>query len=388
MKSATRLIVASRFELPLLGSNQDSPDPESGVLPITPRGTNGAEGARTPDLLGAIQALSQLSYSPSRDSKVNSPPARRQPVTFLVSRCRGKPLSLLAPSDVRLSHAARRHHPRQLRRRPGRARLPTTHRPRPLPRLAPGLQQRRAGWPGAKRLAAQRALRHAPHDVRDRGLLRPLHLRLGGARRPPGMQDLLPARLRRQPHRRHHPGRVGTALPRRPGPRHPAPPPLPRPTPRPHHPEPAPRALRVMRPVATSFSGVVPAPIEKVFTVLTDPARIQHWLPGCRTVKPHGPGTLAKGSRLSVWFGKRATTLEIIELSPPTAFSWADRAKRAGSQTQFKLQFAGGTTIITMRDVWTPMSLGHLLRGRFLGRRNSRRTFEAVLDNLRYLALR
>ncbi len=65
-RSATRLIVASRFELPLLGSNQDSPDPESGVLPVTPRGSvfHGAEGARTPDLLGAIQALSQLSYSP------------------------------------------------------------------------------------------------------------------------------------------------------------------------------------------------------------------------------------------------------------------------------------------------------------------------------------
>ena len=27
-----------RFTLPLLGSNQDSPDPESGVLPVTPRG--------------------------------------------------------------------------------------------------------------------------------------------------------------------------------------------------------------------------------------------------------------------------------------------------------------------------------------------------------------
>lgn len=26
------------FKLPLLGSNQDSPDPESGVLPVTPRG--------------------------------------------------------------------------------------------------------------------------------------------------------------------------------------------------------------------------------------------------------------------------------------------------------------------------------------------------------------
>src|SRR5438132_1082396 len=38
-RNATRLIVASRFELPLLGSNQDSPDPESGVLPVTPRGS-------------------------------------------------------------------------------------------------------------------------------------------------------------------------------------------------------------------------------------------------------------------------------------------------------------------------------------------------------------
>src|SRR5918997_7042903 len=55
--------------LPLLGSNQDSPDPESGVLPVTPRGSflglhHGAEGDRTPDLLIANEALSQLSYSP------------------------------------------------------------------------------------------------------------------------------------------------------------------------------------------------------------------------------------------------------------------------------------------------------------------------------------
>src|SRR5438094_8720208 len=68
-RSATRSIRASRFELPLLGSNQDSPDPESGVLPVTPRGSatldcHGAEGDRTPDLCSAIAALSQLSYSP------------------------------------------------------------------------------------------------------------------------------------------------------------------------------------------------------------------------------------------------------------------------------------------------------------------------------------
>src|SRR3989442_6527433 len=63
------------FELPLLGSNQDSPDPESGVLPVTPRGSDyGAEGARTPDLLGAIQALSQLTYSPVRARNITSLP--------------------------------------------------------------------------------------------------------------------------------------------------------------------------------------------------------------------------------------------------------------------------------------------------------------------------
>ena len=58
-------------ELPLLGSNQDSPDPESGVLPVTPRGSafdcDGAEGDRTPDLCRARTALSQLSYSPVYD---------------------------------------------------------------------------------------------------------------------------------------------------------------------------------------------------------------------------------------------------------------------------------------------------------------------------------
>ena len=31
------------FQLPLLGSNQDSPDPESGVLPVTPRGSKSAD---------------------------------------------------------------------------------------------------------------------------------------------------------------------------------------------------------------------------------------------------------------------------------------------------------------------------------------------------------
>src|ERR1051325_10408993 len=52
----------------------DCGGPESGVLPVTPRGS-GAEGARTPDLLGAIQALSQLSYTPARRARIIPPPS-------------------------------------------------------------------------------------------------------------------------------------------------------------------------------------------------------------------------------------------------------------------------------------------------------------------------
>src|SRR6059036_1407641 len=88
-RSATRMNPASRFELPLLGSNQDSPDPESGVLPVTPRGS-GAEGARTPDLLGAIQALSQLSYSPVGTRNLESPPPASNPCKLSTSAPAGR----------------------------------------------------------------------------------------------------------------------------------------------------------------------------------------------------------------------------------------------------------------------------------------------------------
>src|SRR5215218_4307736 len=88
-----------RASLPLLGSNQDSPDPESGVLPVTPRGSDafnchGAEGDRTPDLCSAIAALSQLSYSPRGD-----PPTRRKtsPGDGFRQRCPALTKSLRSP---------------------------------------------------------------------------------------------------------------------------------------------------------------------------------------------------------------------------------------------------------------------------------------------------
>ena len=51
----------------------DEKSPDSASL----RGirADGARGTRTPDLLGAIQALSQLSYSPERAAGIGRPPS-------------------------------------------------------------------------------------------------------------------------------------------------------------------------------------------------------------------------------------------------------------------------------------------------------------------------
>src|SRR5437899_6188971 len=99
-------------ELPLLGSNQDSPDPESGVLPVTPRGS-GAEGARTPDLLGAIQALSQLSYSPVGTLNLETQPPASNPRNLAASRPPANRAGYVAwcvvASGAHLASAAARH---------------------------------------------------------------------------------------------------------------------------------------------------------------------------------------------------------------------------------------------------------------------------------------
>ena len=59
-----------RFELTTLclGSRCSTTELRPRTVPIssTAMGLGGAEGNRTPDLLNAIQALSQLSYTPSK----------------------------------------------------------------------------------------------------------------------------------------------------------------------------------------------------------------------------------------------------------------------------------------------------------------------------------
>ena len=78
-----------RFQLPLLGSNQDSPDPESGVLPVTPRagavkvkpglgvgsgggrrrreteGTGGGENNRSPPIVSLLNQELSIARPPS-----------------------------------------------------------------------------------------------------------------------------------------------------------------------------------------------------------------------------------------------------------------------------------------------------------------------------------
>ncbi len=90
-----------------------------------------------------------------------------------------------------------------------------------------------------------------------------------------------------------------------------------------------------MRTETLILSGAVPAPINRVFDLMTDPGKIPDWLPRCSNVDSEGP--LKKGSRVKVNFNGRATQFEIVDLTPPTTFGWADRQARVGSRRLARL---------------------------------------------------
>ena len=139
-------------------------------------------------------------------------------------------------------------------------------------------------------------------------------------------------------------------------------------------------------PTAYTFSGVVAAPIEKVFDLLTDPTRIPDWLPTCHAVTAKGDA-LFKGERFSLRIEtpRRATEIhaEVIDYTAPTTFGWAELGPRRGTKTFFKLQFGGGSTEVTMKHVWTPGNWRAWLIGRLFRRRNAHRMFDGLLQNLR-----
>jgi uncharacterized protein YndB with AHSA1/START domain len=137
-----------------------------------------------------------------------------------------------------------------------------------------------------------------------------------------------------------------------------------------------------MRSVDHTLVTQVGAPIEKVFSVLTDPARIPDWLPMCESVEIDGP--VRKGSRLRVRFSdSRLTVFEIVDYHAPTTFGWVERGGREGAKTFFHLQFAGGSTALTLKDVWQPPSFMAWLKARLNPKRNTKRQMDRAVQSLR-----
>ena len=141
-----------------------------------------------------------------------------------------------------------------------------------------------------------------------------------------------------------------------------------------------------MRPVSFTYTGTVGAPIDKVFALITDPARMPEWLPGCQSVKP-APKLTGRGDRHRIHFernGRKADcVIEVIEFTRPTTYAWVEIVHRRGAKTFFKLEFQGGTTRITMKHIWNPSGLRAWLLGHFYRRRSAHRMFDGLLQNLR-----
>ena len=138
-----------------------------------------------------------------------------------------------------------------------------------------------------------------------------------------------------------------------------------------------------MRPVSHTLIDHVRAPIDRVFALLSDPARMPEWLPGCSAVETAGP--LKNGARLTARFGTRLTEFAIVDFAAPHTFGWVERGQRRGSKSFFRLEFVGGSTSVTVRDEWTPHSLGAWVRGRLLPKRKVQRQLQAILHNLQHL---
>src|SRR2546425_6069357 len=147
----------------------------------------------------------------------------------------------------------------------------------------------------------------------------------------------------------------------------------------------------LMRSVAITLSGVVAAPIDRVFDLLTDPHRAPDWLPGCQSVRVNGsPGRKGERWHLRVRTPLRTADLqiEILEYTPPTGFAWHEIVPRSGSKTYFKLEFQGGTTEVMMKHVWTPPSFSAWLKGVWFRRRKLARQFDGALQNFRKILTR
>ena len=136
-----------------------------------------------------------------------------------------------------------------------------------------------------------------------------------------------------------------------------------------------------MRLIRHTLIDSVHARPDEIFALITDPARMVQWLPGCTVVETHGP--LKQGTRLTVHFGERVTEFDIIDFTPPTTLGWEERGGRNGSKTLIQLEAVRGSTRITVRHVWAPASLVAWWRGHVLVKRRVERALSSILRSLR-----
>lgn len=136
-----------------------------------------------------------------------------------------------------------------------------------------------------------------------------------------------------------------------------------------------------MRPVTYTLTTVIPAPVEHVFAVLSDPHRMAEWLPSARAVEASGP--IRKGTRIRVVYDARDTEIEVVDFNPSTVFGWAERVGRTNWKTFFRLEFAGASTRLTVQQVWTPPSWMAWLRVKFRPHRNVPSRLDSMVQNIR-----
>jgi len=151
--------------------------------------------------------------------------------------------------------------------------------------------------------------------------------------------------------------------------------------------------LPPMGPVSFTYSASVPAAIDNVFALISDPLRMPEWLPRCvavqATTNHKFPG---KGARYKLTFQREShrheAVIEIIDFQAPHTFGWVEIYHRAGSKTFFALGFAGGSTKVSLKHIWVPTGFRSWLNGQFYRRRNAHRMFDGLINNLRKALIR
>ena len=137
-----------------------------------------------------------------------------------------------------------------------------------------------------------------------------------------------------------------------------------------------------MKPITETLIQTLPAPIEKVFAALTDPARIPRWLPGCTAVQASAP--LHRGGLLRVWFGPdREVTFVIVDYKAPYTFGWVEKNGRVGAKTFFRLDVANGATAVTVKEQWQPNGLMAWLRRKWYNKRRQGMKLDKAIEGLR-----